>query len=103
MSTFRQETVSGGEVILIAGGPITGEAVQEFQHKIDAVTAGRPTLITLDLGHCPAMNSEAIGKLLSLRKRLAEQGKQLRIQGCSDQLFSLFKTIRMDSLIPLQK
>jgi anti-anti-sigma factor len=98
---FRIETVSGDESILVAIGPIAGESGAEFGKKIEALVAGRASTVTLDLSQVPAMNSEAIGKLLLLRKKLAEQKRVLRIQGCSDPLWQIFKTIKLDTLIPM--
>jgi anti-anti-sigma factor len=100
---FRLETVSGGETILTAVGPIAGESVAEFGRKIEALVAGRATTVTLDLSHADGMSSDAIGKLLELKKKLVEQKRVLRIQGCSDTLWDVFKRIKLDSLIPIQK
>ena len=100
---YRQETVSGGETILTVTGTIAGEAVAEFGKRIEALAAGRSTTVTLDLSQCIAMNSEAIGKLLVLRMRLGEQKKALRIEGCSDPLWNVFKMIKMDILIPIAR
>jgi anti-anti-sigma factor len=100
---FRIETVSGDETILIASGPIAGEATADFGKKVEALVGGRASNITLDLSQVPAMNSEAIGKLLLLRKKLADQKRVLRIQGCSDPLWQIFKTIKLDTLIPMQQ
>jgi anti-anti-sigma factor len=100
---FRIETVPGDETILIASGPIAGESAAEFGKKIEALVAGRASTVTLDLSQTPAMNSEAIGKLLLLRKKLAEQKRVLRIRGCSDPLWRIFKTIKLDTLIPMEQ
>jgi anti-anti-sigma factor len=100
---FRLETVAGDETILTAVGPIAGESVAEFGRKIKALVAGRATTVTLDLSHAEGMSSDAIGKLLELKKQLVEQKRVLRIQGCSDTLWDVFKRIKLDSLIPMQK
>jgi anti-anti-sigma regulatory factor len=100
---FRTETVSGGETILIVTGPVLGDTAVEFGQKIEALIAGRSSTISLDLSQVPAMNSQAIGKMLMLRGRLFEQNRVLRIQGCSDALLGLFKMIKLDSLIPIEK
>jgi anti-anti-sigma factor len=100
---FRQETVSGGETILIVTGPIVGDVMAEFTKKLEALGASRSTTVTLDLSQVPAMNSAAIGKLLSLRTRLVEQKRVMKIHGCSDQLWTIFKMIKLDTLIPIEK
>jgi anti-anti-sigma factor len=100
---FRTETVSGGETILVAEGAITDETIEEFGATLDALVAGRSTLVTLDLSRVPGMSSRAIGKLILLKKKLADQGRQLRIQGCSDPLLNLFRMVKLDTVIPMRK
>ena len=60
-------------------------------------------MITLDLSQVPTMNSAAIGKLLSFRKRLLDQQKNLRIQGLSDGLYKLLQVIKLDQLFDIIK
>jgi anti-anti-sigma factor len=100
---FRQETVSGGETILTAMGSIGGETAVEFRRRLESIAAGRATTVTLDLTQATGMTSAAIGMILALRKKLVEQKKVLRIQGCSDQLLSIFKMIKLDTIIPIQR
>jgi anti-anti-sigma factor len=100
---FRQETVSGGETILTAMGPISAETVAEFGRRLELLAAGRSTTVTLDLSQVNGMTSAAIGMILALRKKLVDQKKVLRIQGCSDQLLEIFRMIKLDTIIPIQR
>jgi anti-anti-sigma factor len=100
---LRQETVSQSETILVVIGALSGEAVEEFDRKMGELCAGRFSMITLDLSQVPTMNSAAIGKLLSFRKRLLEQKKTLRIQGLSDGLYKLLQVIKLDQLFDIRK
>jgi anti-anti-sigma regulatory factor len=101
---IRLETGSAeGEMILIVLGLITGEASIEFIRKIDLLAAGRATTIILDLSQCPGMNSESIGRILTVRKKLVEENRMLRIRACSDLLWDTFKKIKLDTLISIQK
>ncbi len=99
---FRQETVSGDETILTVMGAVTGDLVAEFGRRLETLVAGRWTTITLDLTLTPAMTSEAIGKLILLRKRLVEQKKTMRVQGCSEPLLRIFKLIKLDTIMSIQ-
>ena len=100
---FRQETVSNDETVLVIGGPLSGDFVEEFQRKMDALSTSRFLTITLDFSQTPTINSEALGKLLGVRKKLAELGKTLQIRGCSDGIFKIFQMIQFDKLISITK
>jgi anti-anti-sigma regulatory factor len=100
---FRQETVSNDETILVIGGPLSGDAVAEFQRKMEALSASRFLTITLDLSQAPTINSEALGKLLVFRKKLVELGKTLQIRGCSDGMYKVFLMIQFDKLMSITK
>jgi anti-anti-sigma factor len=96
---FRQETVSQNETILVIGGPLSGDSVEEFHHKMEALCDARTPTITLDFSLTPALNSAAIGKLILFQKKLAEKGKTLQIRGCGDSVRRIFQMIRLDKLI----
>ncbi|MGO9308647.1 MAG: STAS domain-containing protein [Spirochaetia bacterium] len=100
---LRQETVSQFETILVVSGALAGEAVEEFGRKLTELCAGRFSIITLDLSQVPSMNSAAIGKLLTIRKRLLDQQTSLRIQGVSPGLYELLHMIKLDQLFDIRK
>ncbi len=100
---FRLETAPNGEAILVVGGPLSGDAVSEFQRKMDELCASRFITVTLDLSQTPTVDSTALGKILFFRKRLVDQGKKLQINGCSEALFMLFQIIKFDKLIPISR
>jgi anti-anti-sigma regulatory factor len=78
---LRQETVSSREVILIASGPLSGDAVEKFHEKMEELCGGRFQKVTLDLSQTPAINSSALGKLLFFQKKLVAKGGTLQISG----------------------
>ena len=49
------------------------------------------------------ITSSAIGKLLSVYRRLQGKNKKLKIGGCSDVLLSVFRKIKLDTLIQITK
>ena len=100
---FRQETVSSTEAVLVIGGPLSGNAVDEFQRKMDALTSSRFLTVTLDFSQTSSISSAALGKLLVFRKNLAEQGKTLQIRGCTDGMYRVFQLIQVDKLISITK
>ena len=100
---FRQEAVSYDEAMLVIGGPLSGDAVAEFQKKMEALVASRFLTITLDLSQTPTVSSEALGKILNFRRKLVEAGKSLQIRGCSDGMYKIFQMIQFDKLMKITK
>ncbi|MGD0723947.1 MAG: STAS domain-containing protein [Spirochaetia bacterium] len=100
---FDQKSVSKDEVVLAVIGSLTGETTNEFQKKVEELSAGNWNTITLDLTRTPSINSSALGKILLFRKQLAERDRTLQIRGCSDALFKTFQMIKFDTLISVQR
>lgn len=100
---FRQETVSNDETLLVIAGPLSGASVMEFERKMDALSAAGFLTITLDLSQVPAINSEALGKLLVFRRKLTGMGKTLQIRGCSDGVYKTLQMIHFDKLMSITK
>jgi hypothetical protein len=50
-----------------------------------------------------SINSSSIGRILLSRKKLTEQGRTIRIEGCSDSLFGTLQLIRFDKLVPIHR
>ncbi len=95
--------VSREEIVLEVQGPLSGEATNEFQARMDELAAGRFLTISLDLSQTPSINSAALGKILLFRKKLAETGRTLQIVGCSDALYKTFQMIKFDKLVTIRK
>ncbi len=100
---FDQKSVSKDEVVLSVIGSLTGETTNEFQKKVEELSAGNWSRITLDLSKTPSINSSALGKILLFRKQLAERERTLQIRGCSETLFKTFQMIKFDTLISVEK
>ncbi len=100
---FQQKETSREEIVLSVQGPLSGEATNEFQTRMEELAAGRHLTISLDFSQTPSINSSALGKILLFRKKLAEGGRTLQIVGCSDPLFKTFQMIKFDKLVTIRK
>ncbi len=99
---LRQEKVSQTETLLVVAGPLFGEAGGEFEKKMEGLlTTTDSPLITLDLSMAIGITSAAIGKLLSVHKRLVAQNRKIRIKGCSAPLYKTFQMIKLNTLIEI--
>jgi anti-anti-sigma factor len=99
---FRKET-SKEEVQLQVQGPLDSEAAEEFQKELVDLVAGDHKIITLDFTEVPSINSTCVGKILLLRKSLTGQDRTIRINGCSDALFTTFQLIDLDKRINIKR
>ncbi len=100
---FRQETISRYEAVLVISGPLSGDAVSEFQMKMEKLSAGEFLTISLDLSEATSISSAALGKVILFRKMLRDQGKTLKIDGCSKELYTMFKQLQLERLIDIKQ
>jgi anti-anti-sigma factor len=100
---LRQETVSSREAILVVSGPLSGDAVEEFNLKMEELCGGRFQKITLELSQTPSINSAALGKFLFFQRKMVAKGGTIQIHGCTEGLYRIFHAIQFDKLIPIQK
>ena len=92
--------VSEFEVELSVTGPLRGTAVAEFNGLLRMLATKAYRLITISLRECEAINSAAIGIIISVMKSLAPE-RALRLTGCSASLYAKLKALRLDSLIEI--
>jgi anti-anti-sigma regulatory factor len=98
---IHQEPVSRIETILVVDGPLSGDLVDVLHERLTELSTGTCLTITLDLSSSPVLNSAAIGKLLFFSRKLAESRKTLRIRGCSEGIYRIFKALQLDKLMEI--
>lgn len=92
-----------GKIKVLLEGRIDNEGLQIFQEGLDAVLEKNKGKITLDLSKLEFTNSSGIGKLLIFYKKAGHSGTETEIEGISEELFSLFRAIRLDKLITIKR
>jgi anti-anti-sigma regulatory factor len=100
---LSQEKVSETETVLVVAGSLFGEAGIEFEKRMESLVESTFHTITLDLSMALGITSAAIGKLISVYKRLLAKSRTIRISGCSDVLLGIFHRIKLDTLIQITK
>ncbi len=100
---IRLEKVSENETLLVVAGPLYGEAGTDFEKKLESLIGIESATITIDLGMALGITSSAIGKILSMHKRLAATGRKIRIAGCSEPIYRILRTIKLDSLMEITR
>jgi anti-anti-sigma factor len=100
---FELKRVSIEESVLVVKGSLSAPVTAEFQDNLERLFAeGRP-IATLDFREVDSIGSAALGKVLLFRKMFAEQGRTLRIRGCSEALLNTFKMINFGALISIER
>ncbi|HTZ50098.1 MAG TPA: STAS domain-containing protein [Spirochaetia bacterium] len=100
---FSLEKVSETEIMLVVTGSLYGEAAAEFERRLEGLAQSDYPTNTLDLSLALGITSSAIGKLLSVRKKLMERNKTIRIKGCNETLYETFVKIKLNSLIEISR
>ena len=98
-----ESSVSTDEVLVGVHGALHGAPATDFHTILERLIAGPPRSIVLDLSDVVSINSSSVGRILLTRKKLAEQGKSIRIEGCSDPVFSTFQLLRFDRLVQVRR
>ena len=100
---FNKKELSQDEIILEANGVLNSNTADDFQDYIEELIKEPYRTISLNLSEVISINSSCIGKILLFRKKLSEEGRTIRIQGCSDSLYNTFQLIKFDKLISIEK
>lgn len=92
-----------GAMVIITEGRIDNEGAAAFQEALDRAFDANIPRISFDLSKISFINSAGIGKLLLFYKRVKNRNGTIVITGLSDDVNALFKAIRLDKLIPIER
>ena len=84
-------------------GPIDNETALELREYFHDILREDFREAIFDLSFVPFITSSGIGKFLIFYKNILSTGRVMKIKGISENLFDLFKSIKLDHLIPIQK
>jgi len=78
--------------------------VQELGEELDdVVDTHKLTKIVINFENIHYMSSAVMGKLIGLHKKLSSLGGQLRLCNISDDIFEIFKIMRLNKLFKIAK
>jgi anti-anti-sigma regulatory factor len=100
---IRRMEISANEVVIKITDPTADEVRTDFQKHLDEILQGSWKVVSLDLSDLTAMLSSLLGKILMFRKKTLEEGRTLQIKGCSEELFKVFQSIKLDTVLSIQK
>ena len=88
---------------IVIKGDINFEAAKELKDIFDSLLKEGIKNIILDLTDVPVSNSTGIGTILMLYKKLKQIEGSLKIDGIHQNLYSMLKLVKIDSIIDIKK
>ncbi|HEX4600749.1 MAG TPA: STAS domain-containing protein [Gemmatimonadales bacterium] len=102
MSFSVQKDKRGVLVIGVDGQLIVGNRQELKQKVLDALEAGGKKFV-IDFSKTGYIDSSGLGVLVSLSKKIREQGGDLRLAGLNEDLQTLFELTKLDTLFAIAK
>jgi anti-anti-sigma factor len=102
MSVVYRNELNSREVELEVRGDLTEVTVNEFRTALYAELDRPHHLVKLNLEKVHSINSAALGAILLFQKKAREEGKEIMIAKCSDELRKTIMAIRLDRIIAVE-
>jgi anti-anti-sigma regulatory factor len=101
---IKKHEPEGDEIVVELEGSLSGdESVRELEGLLSDLEQSSYHCVVLNCLKVPAINSSNLGKLFLFFNKLRDEGRQLKIKGCSDTLFKTFQLIEMEHHIPYER
>jgi anti-sigma B factor antagonist len=97
MGTFTIQRDGDLLTVHVDGQLVVGNRAEFKQIVFDELEAGARRVL-IDFSSTGYIDSSGLGALVSLSKRIREQGGALRLAGLNDDLRTLFELTRLDTL-----
>jgi anti-sigma B factor antagonist len=102
MSFSLKKDKSGVVVVGVDGQLIVGNR-QELKQKVLEALEGGAKKFVVDFNKTGYIDSSGLGVLVSLSKKIREQGGELRLAGLNEDLQTLFELTKLDTLFAITK
>ena len=87
-------------IVEVEGQLIVGNR-QELKQKVLEVVDGGTRKVLVEFARTGYIDSSGLGVLVSLAKKLREDGGELRLANLNDDLRTLFELTKLDTLFPI--
>jgi anti-sigma B factor antagonist len=88
-------------LIVKVSGAVDTEAAEVLKVELGKVLKLRPQKVVMDLSLVPTMGSSGIGKILIFFKGLDSNKASFEIKGIHENLYNIFKAVKLDKLFPI--
>ena len=93
--------VNGDTLIVKVSGAVDTSAAEILRSELNKIAGQRPKKVVMDLSMVPTMGSSGIGKILMFFKSLDSSKAVFEIKGIHENLFYIFKAVKLDKLFPI--
>lgn len=100
--TFEIDEVEGITVVEVEGELIVGNRRELKEAVLERVAAGDDRFL-IDFSRANYIDSSGLGVLVSLSKKIREEGGELRLSGLDDDLRTLFELTKLDALFQISE
>ncbi len=101
--SFNLRKEAGGVVVVTVDGQlIVGNRQELKQQVVDALDGGGRKFV-VDFSRTGYIDSSWLGVLVSLSKKIREQGGDLRLAGLNEDLQTLFELTKLDTLFTITR
>jgi anti-sigma B factor antagonist len=98
---FNARKVSGGVLVIeVDGQLIVGNRQELKQRVLDALETGDRKFL-IDFTKTGYIDSSGLGVLVSLSKKIRDEGGDLRLAGLNEDLKTLFELTKLDTLFAI--
>jgi anti-sigma B factor antagonist len=98
---FNVKKQPGGVVVIeVEGQLIVGNRQELKQRVLDGLEAGDRKFL-IDFTHTGYIDSSGLGVLVSLSKKIRDEGGDLRLAGLNEDLKTLFELTKLDTLFAI--
>jgi len=102
MSFSLRKDQRGVVLVGVDGQLIVGNRQELKQKVLDALEGGEKKFV-IDFSKTGYIDSSGLGVLVSLSKKIREQGGDLRLAGLNEDLQTLFELTKLDTLFSITK
>ena len=99
---FEVKKEDGVTVVDVEGQLIVGNR-QELKQKVLEELEGGERKFVIDFSETGYIDSSGLGVLVSLSKKIREQGGELRLAGLNEDLRTLFELTKLDTLFKIEE
>ncbi|HYT84727.1 MAG TPA: STAS domain-containing protein [Gemmatimonadales bacterium] len=101
--TFSLKKDKSGVVVVGVDGQLIVGNRQELKQKVLESLDGGAKKFVVDFSKTGYIDSSGLGVLVSLSKKIREQGGELRLAGLNEDLQTLFELTKLDTLFAITR
>ncbi|MGC9323707.1 MAG: STAS domain-containing protein [Desulfomonilia bacterium] len=92
---------NGDSLVVQVSGSVDTDAAEILRTELNKIIKLQPKRVIMDLSLVPTMGSSGIGKILIFFKGLDSMGSHFEIKGIHENLFNIFKAVKLDKLFSI--